>query len=109
MNINSINTSDIKRYHRVEAKNQSADKPRAILVEFTNVSKRSEVLKQRKLLKNSIIKIQEDLTQTRLKLLQSAIAKFTTRNAWCLHGNVYVKSGVVLRVNDECDIQRLKI
>ena len=102
--------SDIKNSHRVEAKNPVPDKPRAVLVEFVSVNKRSEVLKCRKLLKGSKISIKEDLTQYRLQLLTAAIAKFSSKNAWCLHGNVYVKnSGGAHRVQNESEMQVLNI
>ena len=55
MNIPTINSSDIKKCHRVTAKHQSSDKPRVVLVEFNNVNKRFDVLKSRKCLKNKNI------------------------------------------------------
>ena len=110
MKVNSINISDIKACHRVEAKNPVPDKPRTVLVSFNSVNKRTEVLKSRKLLKNTKISIKEDLTQYRLKLLSAAVAKFSSKNAWCLHGNIYVRSaGVVHRVGCDTDIQQLNV
>lgn len=110
LKLDSMNKSDIKNCLRVVAKNPVPDKPRAVLVEFVSVNKRSEVLKCRKLLKGAKISIKEDLTQYRLKLLSAAIAKFSSKNAWCLHGNVYVKnSGGVHRVQNDNDIQVLNI
>lgn len=110
LKLDSMNKSDIKNCLRVVAKNPVPDKPRAVLVEFVSVNKRSEVLKCRKLLKGAKISIKEDLTQYRLKLLSAAIAKFSSKNAWCLHGNVYVKnSGGVHRVQNDSDIQVLNI
>lgn len=110
MQINSVNISHLNKCYRIAAKKQSSDRPRAILVEFSSVNIRSEVLKGRKSLKNTKISVKEDLTHGRLKLLNAAVTKFSSKSAWCLHGNVYVKSeGVVHRVHSDEDIQRLKL
>lgn len=104
MNIN-IDNLDIKNVHRVEAKNPSADKPPAVLVQFSNVNKRTAILKQRKMLKNTPVVIREDLTQCRLELLKKAVGKFSEKKVWSLHGNIYIKSGsVVRRIDGEMDI-----
>lgn len=109
MKISNINKTDIKKCHRVSPMNQSSDKPPAILVEFYDVNKRSEVLLHRKILRNTKISVKEDLTQHRLKLLNAAVSKFSAKNAWCLHGNIYVRSaGVVKRIDSEGDIIRLE-
>lgn len=108
MKIESANSIDIKKCQRVSAKKPSPDRPPAVLVEFANVNIRSEVFSRKKCLINSGISIKEDLTQYRLKLLNAAVSKFTIKNAWCLHGNIYIRSaGVVHRIRDESDIQRL--
>lgn len=109
MDIPTINSSDIKKCHRIAAKNQSPDKPPAVLIEFNNVNKRSEVLKKRKCLKNTNIFIKEDLTKHRLKLFADAVSKFSVKNAWCLHGNVYVRNnGVVHRIESDDELKQLK-
>lgn len=105
LRINPSKESDIKRCYRVAAKNPTRQKPRSILVEFADVNKRAEVLKNRSKLKNSGIFIQEDLTQYRVDLLSKAISKFSVKNAWSNHGNIYVKSsGIVRRVNTANDL-----
>lgn len=87
-----INNSDIVNIHRVAAKNPSVDKPPAILIQFRDANKRTTVLKQRKMLKGSRIVIREDLTQFRLSLFKTAVGKFSEKNVWSLHGNIYIKS-----------------
>lgn len=105
MQINSIKETDFVRCHRVRAKYASIDKPRSVLVEFSNLNNRSEVIRNRSKLKNTNIFIQEDLTKCRLKLLTDAINKYSAKNAWCLQGNIYVKSdGVVRRIGDFSDL-----
>lgn len=104
----NIKDSDIGRCYRVSAKNPVPDKQPAILVSFNGDACRAKVLKNRKELKNSGILIKEDLTKMRLALLNSAIEKFSYKNAWCLNGNIYVKcDSVVHRVNNEQDLDNL--
>lgn len=101
----NIKTTDITNIHRVEAKNPSPDRPPAVLVQFNDVNKRGVILKQRKILKNSGVIIREDLTHYRLALLKKAISKYSDKNVWSVHGNIYVKSeNDVHRVNSEMDI-----
>lgn len=63
----------------------------AVLVQFYSDSCRSTVLQERKQLANSGLRIREDLTRYRVALFQKAVEKFTSKAAWCLHGNVYIK------------------
>lgn len=111
MKLNCIVDSDINNCYRVSAKTTNIqDKPRppVILVSFFNVNKRMAVLKQKKVLKSTGIQIQEDLTKTRLNIFNCAIKKFTVKNVWCLHGNIYVKCrGEVHRVSDENDLKNI--
>lgn len=101
----NINEADLKKCHRVYAKNHT-DKPPAVLVSFCGNSARSSVLKNRKSLKTTGIQIKEDLTQTRLVLMAKAIEKFDIKNVWCLNGNIYVKyNGAVSRINGLDDIE----
>lgn len=103
----NVKNSDIKKCHRVYAKNPrvDSDKPPAILVRFCNDESRLAVLKNRKCLKSSGIVIKEDLTKIRLALMSSAMEKFGNKNVWCLYGNIYTKNGgVVRRINDLEDL-----
>lgn len=101
----NIKPEDIKKCHRIAAKNQAADKPSAVLVRFQDVNNRLMVLNNRKLLKYSGINIKEDLTKMRLLLLNFAISKFNSQNVWCLHGNIYVKyRDAVHRVTEDSDV-----
>lgn len=109
MKVNGLRVSDIKRCHRIRSKNPSPNKPPAVLVELANVNIRSMVLKNRSLLKSTGISVKEDITQCRLSLLKSAVNKFTSKNAWCLHGIIYVKSadGKVHRVDNQQHLDRI--
>lgn len=101
----NINTSQIKKCHRIRSKTPG-DKPPAVLVRFFNDTDRLTVLKNRKNLKSTGVQVREDLTKNRLTLLSMATNKFTTKNAWCSNGVIYIKvQDVVHRINnrDELD------
>lgn len=104
-----ISSNDLKKCHRISAKVPS-DKPPAVLVRFSNDEVWSSVLKSRKSLKNTGIHIREDLTKSRLSLLQCAVNQFTSKSAWVFKGNVFVKcvNGIVKRVTSEPEIIDLK-
>lgn len=100
--------SDIERCHRISPKIPS-DKPPAVLVRFTNESARLSVLKMRKFLKDSNVYIKEDLTKVRLALFQTAVREFSSKSAWVLNGNVYVKvDNKVHRISCESELFELK-
>lgn len=103
----NIQDSQIKTCYRIKPKTPR-DKPPAVLVAFHTDQSRTSVLKNRKYLKSTGVFIQEDLTKFKLTLFQSAVDKFSSKNVWCLNGNVLVKKGNdVIRVNDEQDIERI--
>lgn len=103
-----IKEADITKCYRVKSRNPS-DKPPAVIVRFSTDAARSSVFANRKNLKNSGIQIKEDLTKCRLLLLEGAVKKFTFRHAWCLNGNVYVRSSDnrVHRVNKASDLDQI--
>uniref|UniRef100_A0A6P7H1Z0 MutS protein homolog 5-like isoform X1 n=1 Tax=Diabrotica virgifera virgifera TaxID=50390 RepID=A0A6P7H1Z0_DIAVI len=105
LKLSTFSDKDIKNSFRVAAKNPTNDKPPAVLVQLVDVNKHSEILKCRKLLKHTNIVIKEDLTKYRVQLLNSAVQKFSSKSAFCLNGNIYVKSGgSIIRVQNEKDI-----
>ena len=106
--LNNISKDDIESCYRVPAKNARPDRPPAVLVKFANVNTRASVLKFRKELRSSKVFIKEDLTSDWPGLLSAAINKFTQKNAWCLNGNIYVRSGdVTHRIEDIDSLDRI--
>lgn len=104
-----ISTSDILKCYRVSSKQTDSDKPPAVLVRFANEAGRLSVLKNRKNLKNSGVQIKEDLTKSRLLILQKCADKFSYKNTWVLNGNIYVnKNGVVHRISSESDLLHIE-
>lgn len=108
LNVN-IPPNEVIKCHRVATKIASSGPP-AVLVRFSTDVYRASVLKSRRLLKSDCgIKIKEDLTKVRLTLFGSAVKKFSSKCAWVLNGNIYVKSGdVVHRVIDNDHLESLK-
>lgn len=95
--------TDISNVYRVGK--LSNEKSRTILVEFISYLKRIEIINARKLLKNTGIFINEDLTERRYKLLQLAKKKYGVRNAWTRGGHLYVnQNDTVKRIQNEEDI-----
>lgn len=94
-------TTDISNIYRVGK--PSKEKSRTILVEFISYLKCNEIINARKLLKNSGLFINEDLTEQRYKLLQLAKKKYGVRNTWTRGGRLYVNQNGSIKLiqNDE--------
>ncbi|CAH2020710.1 unnamed protein product [Acanthoscelides obtectus] len=105
----NIQEKVIVKYHRIPNKN-SNNSTSAVLVRFTSSDSRASVLKNRKLLKNTGIRIKEDLTKSRLKLFKRCIDLFTKNNAWILRGNIYVKqNNEVHRIASDEDLHKINV
>lgn len=87
----NLTLQDIDRSHRVGR--QITGKNRPIIVKFVSYRKRNEMFRSKRLLKHTGITIREDLTKSRLVLLQAAIEKFGLRNVWTEDGNIVIKHG----------------
>lgn len=99
-----LTKADIDRSHRV-GRAGASDKPRPIIVKFVSYRKRSEVFRNKKLLKNSGVTVREDLTKFRHTLLKQCISKYGVKQVWSIDGNIFVKQGdVKRRIMREADI-----
>ncbi|KAB0800560.1 hypothetical protein PPYR_06300 [Photinus pyralis] len=87
LNVN-IELRDIDRSHRVGLPRDG--KSRAILIKFVSYRLRAEVFKKKKLLKGTHYSIKEDLTKSRLSLLQEAASRYGGHNVWSYDGRVMV-------------------
>lgn len=88
-----IDYCDIDRSHRVGKPDNYRDKARPIIVKFVSYRTRAAFFQRKRNMKGSGVTIREDLTATRLKLLNDAIAKHTLKNVWTMDGNIVVLSG----------------
>lgn len=97
---------DIDYVFRLGNYDNSAVKPRSILVNFVQNIKRNEVFSAKKLLKNSDFAIFEDLTPRRYELLVAAKKKFGKNKVWSAGGKVYLwndkinKKSIINSMND---------
>lgn len=100
-----LELADIDRSHRVGIRRE--DKARPVIIKFTSYRKRSEVFRNKRLLKQTGVTVREDLTKIRHKLLMDCIAKYGVGNVWTTDGVIIVKIGEAkMRVTCEDDIPR---
>lgn len=83
-----LSKSSIDRCHRIGTFNPRKSRP--VLVRFMTFQDRSDVYKNKKLLKKSGLVIREDLTKSRLEILKQAVNKMGPRNTWTSNGNIYI-------------------
>ena len=83
----TLQDSDIDRSHRVGKR--GTDKPRAILVKFTNYNARKKVIKERKHLKGSRLSIHEDLTKQNQVLLKETAKQRGVVSTWSNDGRIF--------------------
>lgn len=88
-----VNIMDIDRSHRIGRRDVGNDRPRPIIVKFVSYRKRSEVFKNKRLLKKTGVTIREDLTRIRHNILKEAITKFGVNNVWTQDGVIIVNRG----------------
>lgn len=101
----SVRPEDIEIAHRSgrprrPSAESAANKPRPILVRFFSRQKKSDILQNRRKLKQSGISISEDLTMANFKLLKEASNHSATLSAWSSNGKVIAKlnNGATVRL-----------
>lgn len=110
----SVSTDMIDRCHRTGRKQPSANnssasanskpRPRPIIIKFTSYKHRSLVLQNRKHLRGTNISIKEDLTKSRLELLQLASKKFGFKNVWSKDGIIFSNFGGTIKKVTHLDL-----
>lgn len=85
----SCTMQDIDCAFRVGRISNNEGKGRAILVNFVNSWKRSQILSHKRSLKSSGISMFEDLTKLRHELLAAAKKKYGKSQAWSAGGKIY--------------------
>ena len=88
----SLSANDIDRSHRIGSRNNSAGRPRAIIVKLARYNTRAAVFRAKKLLKNTKIMITESLTAQRMTVLKKAKNQFGPRNVWTSDGEILTKN-----------------
>lgn len=73
-----------------------------VVVRFTSHKDRQSVLRSRKQLKSTGIKIYEELSRDTLSLYKKAVKKYSDRNVWTFGDKVFIKDGdVKKKLNSE--------
>ena len=86
-----ISQINIDRSHRLGKRKGPVQKPRAILVKFTQYKDRHHAFTNEKLLKGSGISITESLTLKRMEHLEKAREQHGFVNFWTLDGKIMFK------------------
>nr|CAI5826209.1 unnamed protein product [Callosobruchus analis] len=98
----SIRQEEIVDCRRLGRKHDG--KPRAIILKLTNLAKKQNIYNKKKMLRGTNICIKEDLTDTKLKLMEAAIEATSLRSVWSHMRTVYVlkdNNKIVIRSNED--------
>lgn len=87
----NITEESIDQVYRIGKKRE--DKPRPVLVQFSNVKNRNSVFYEKKILKGTKVVILEDLTHQQTMCYKRAADIYTNKNVWTRNGRIYVKTG----------------
>ena len=93
----NISRDDIQGSHqlgpKISKRNTKSTKifVRPIIFRFVSYRKRKEVFKAKKLLKDKIVSLSENLTKSRYELYKAAMAKHDRGNASTTHGRFLLK------------------
>lgn len=102
-----IAVEDIDRVHRIGKRQQeNANKPRAVIVKFTNYKARSLVWRNKSKLKGSQFIILEDLTKYNLNILKEAKQRGSYQSVWTSDGKIFAKdlNGSKRRIHSITDL-----
>ncbi|XP_069132016.1 uncharacterized protein [Argopecten irradians] len=83
-----LRTEDIDIAHRLGKFDQS--KKRAVIVKFTHRTKKFEIIKSRRILRNSGITVSEDLTRINQQRLSEAFRLNSVQNSYSIDGKLFV-------------------
>ena len=81
----------IDRSHRLGKRKSPGQKPRAIIVKFTQHKDRHHPFRNKKFLKGSGISVTESLTLKRMENLKKAREQHVFANFWALDGKIIFK------------------
>lgn len=78
--------------YRVGQQSETNDKPRHIIVTFSNTSTKNLIYTKKRMLKGTGLVIKEDLTVKRLAIVKDAAEKYGFKNVWTFNGIVFAKT-----------------
>ncbi|XP_047543218.1 uncharacterized protein LOC125075549 [Vanessa atalanta] len=88
LKLSNISVDTVKRCHRLGQFN--ADKPRAILIKFTDLALRNKIWFAKTALKNSGVTMSEFLTKERHNIFLAARQRFGVTKCWTKDGQIVV-------------------
>lgn len=98
----------LEHCYRIGQKTNNKNKPRAVVIKFSNTQQRNMVFFNKKLLKGSKIIIMEELVKSKHELLTLAKEKLGKGNVWTINGRIYTKlNGKRICLKNEDDIINL--
>lgn len=101
-----IGIADIDRSHRVGQKKAGSIRP--IIMKLVSYQKRRELFFNKRHLKGTGTTIREDLTASRMQLLQDVINKVGVKNTWTVDGTIFIRHGSTKKkIAAKEDIQQL--
>lgn len=83
----TLTDEDILLCYRVGKKKEN--KHRGILIKLKNTTTKQCIFTKKRLLKGTGIVVKEDLTNTRLKIMNKAIDKLGVKNVWSENGKIF--------------------
>lgn len=108
MQVNGITEEGINCYRIGKVNNR--DNPRQIIVKFRSYDKKLEVMKARRRLKGSDLKISvvEDLTKVKHEIYKAASELLGKKKVWTFNGSVYTKlQGKITEIRSVEELDRL--
>lgn len=101
-----ITEKDIEECFRV-GKDRLESKPRPVFLKIISLKLKNDIMKSKKLLKGSKIRIYEDLTRNNYNLYKRCVLKREWQNVWTANGKILVKDrdGIIKEVNEDAIIE----
>ncbi|CAG9820710.1 unnamed protein product [Phaedon cochleariae] len=104
----TLRDEDINLCYRIGKKND--EKPRGIFIKLRSLDLKQNVYSKKKLLKGTGVVIREDLTKTRVQLLNDSIEKFGLKNVWTENGKIYINhNNKVTSIRNKIEFSKVSI
>lgn len=101
----NLTPDDITLCYRVGSKNNG--KPRGIYLKLKSIVMKQDIYAKKKMLKGTSIVIKEDLTSTRVDIVNQLTEKIGYRNVWTNDGKIYTSyNGKLHIIKNRTDFQK---
>lgn len=86
-----MNKVEITNCHRIGKKNIDQDRPRPVLIQFSSLSSKNEVFRNKRRLKGSKLLLFEELSRLNYELLKAAEEMVGRKEAWSFDGRIFIR------------------